>query len=145
MMNSLSGFFSGFYRINDGLIAFNNIASGKDRRVVGLIIMRVDNIMLRFISAKVSSRACCPTAKIIFSASSVSSPEWRTWWKVTLFPLTATGVKPSIIDTPNACVLVNSFSLAGNSANSSRATQVTEGQPRILTYWRHPSLRRRRQ
>lgn len=48
MMNSLSGFFSGFYRINDGLFAFNNIASGKDRRVVGLIIVRVDNIMLRF-------------------------------------------------------------------------------------------------
>lgn len=48
MMNSLSGFFSGFYRINDGLITFNNIASGKDRRVVGLIIVRVDNIMLRF-------------------------------------------------------------------------------------------------
>ncbi|MDI5823483.1 hypothetical protein MJI95_38065, partial [Salmonella enterica subsp. enterica serovar Kentucky] len=46
-------------------------------------------IAANFISAKVSSRACCPTAKIIFSASSVSSPEWRTWWKVTLFPLTA--------------------------------------------------------
>lgn len=48
MMNSLSGFFSGFYRVNDGLIAFNNIASGKERRVGGLIIVSVNNIMLRF-------------------------------------------------------------------------------------------------
>lgn len=66
MMNSLSGFFSGFYRINDGLITFNNIASGKDRRVVGLIIMRVDNIMLRFYLRKGIQSRVLPHGQIYF-------------------------------------------------------------------------------
>lgn len=61
MMNSLSGFFSGFYRINDGLIALNNIASGKERRVGGLIIVSVDNIMLRFYLRKdIQSQRAAP-------------------------------------------------------------------------------------
>lgn len=52
MMNGLSGFFFGFYCINDGFIIFNNIVSGKDCWVVGLIIMCVDNIMLCFYFCK---------------------------------------------------------------------------------------------
>ena len=53
-MNRLGGFFPGFHGIDHGFVTLNNIASSKDLRVAGLVMLRFDGVTLRFQCGKSS-------------------------------------------------------------------------------------------
>ncbi len=46
-MNRLGGKFSGFHGVDHGFVTLNNIASSKDLRVAGLVILCFDGVTLR--------------------------------------------------------------------------------------------------
>ena len=53
-MNRPGGFFPGFHCIDHGFVTLNNIASSKDLRVAGLVMLRFDGVTLRFQCGKSS-------------------------------------------------------------------------------------------